>query len=471
MRLAAIVLAACAAQSAPLSMQVQALSECAEVTNEAELRFALTTSNCIHIGDSTIVVDTPVPAPGSRRPFAMFVVPSTTRIYGDGATSVVRFVGDAGGRDWAGFQVAMGAADNTFEGFVIESRLTNTVEQTHAIFARGPIARLTVQDMTIDHPVPSDPALRSGDCIKAFGYPPGELVTDLIVRRNKFICARSALGSSSGAVRVEFSHNVVLDNRAQAVDQEPGVVGTNTDWTIADNRFESGPSAAGSFAMQLVGVRVNVARNILNGRGIVLYSCESCTLEDNTIVQTAIAGQEGVIEVMKNSPHFTLRGGSVSRMASAGPGPVVRVVPHGTQTPSDVRIEDVALLQMSGGVIMYTEGIVGLTVARNDATYAGPPVQTRFVNAMASVATRTTDILVSANRVHGPIQDAVVVSSSRAGTGSVTVELNTSDGGVVHGLRCDSVAQGNKVLGPVYLINDSMPRGVCGPPGFVIELP
>lgn len=473
-----VLLIACHAQPAVATLRKEVtlpaavtVATCRVVESASALVAAIASERCVYVA-GTIDIDTPPSTLAKRRPYGMVIMRKGVRLTGDGVTSVLNFRGDAGRMDWHGVEVPVGGDDVTVEHLVLRTaQLTGTIEQTHVVWGTGPFRNLSIVGNTCDHPIRTN-GDKSGDCFNVFGYPGAQMVHDVRIVGNTILhSSRSALGSHSGVDGMLFADNVSLDSRAQDVDTEGDDAG-HANWVIVRNRFELPAQPAGPAAMQLAGITgAVVADNEFHGRGINMFRCNTCTLENNAITQSyPIAGDYGVIEGIKDSSHVLIHRGSVTRLSSAGPGPVIRIGPHGSLQPEDLRIEDVKLVQRASGNVITVEGIVGLQVTGNEMEFSGIPGLFRALSAGASPTVRTSKIVFGNNIITGPLQDAIVVSSSRAGTGSVIVYGNTVNGEVVHGLRCDAVAQGNKVIGPVATIIDGMPAGVCGAVGFIRDV-
>ena len=65
------------------------------------------------------------------------------------------------------------------------------------------------------------------------------------------------------------------------------------------------------------------------------------------------------------------------------------------------------------------------------------------------------------SQFYGPYAAVLRVSGSYGGTGSVSMARVWSDG-AVQGLRCENVAIGGGVLGPIWYAGNTMPAPVCG---------
>jgi hypothetical protein len=466
MRHLLLLLAACATPGRTLVSQLGCVEATAlgAVPNDglddraALLAFAASGAQCLHVAGQ-LDVDTPLAPPGGRRPYGMVSLGSRKIILGDGDSSVINFRGDAGGvSDWHGIEIV--GDDVTIERLSFKTeQLTNTIEQTHVIWGRGPLSHVVIRANTFDHPTR---ATKTGDDIEIFGYP-SQLVTDLVVEDNVGLrSGRSFLASHSGVVGARVVGNDVQSSRGQDFDLEGS--GGHKNWLIAQNRLRGGGS--GQYAIELAGLsNSTVARNTLIGRGIAMYDCDHCLIDDNDVIGSAIGSAAAVIDVAKNSSWVVLTNNRVSRESSEDPGAVLHVGPHGTGQPARVLAYDNTLTQRTSASVLQAEGVVDLTLSGGVITYVGPVIGVyRGAQINATDQTRTDGIVIRDVQFVGPMLAAIAVSGSHAGTGSVTLIGNSADGLVQTGLRCETMGG---VTGPITRVQDQLPISACGGSGFV----
>jgi hypothetical protein len=316
---------------------------------------------------------------------------------------------------------------------------------------------------------PSGAVWPGGDCIQIVGYAPDKIVADTVISGNDLAhCDRSGVGVHSGAVGLTIVDNHFHDTGDQDIDAEG--TGGSSSWLIEGNTFDVGPSAQSQFAIELQLVTgVRVTDNAFHGRGLFIYQTSDLELDHDSISQS-FPGTYAAVEIEKDSSRVNLHHSAVSRAASAGPGPVVRAVPHGTGTPDHLTIADSSLAQATSSPVITTMGLVGLYVMRNTVTYSaapGAPAIGLQANGSAGASPiRTTDISVAGNSWTGPMSSVVSVSGSYGGVGSVALGGNTSHGSV-GGLVCSNMTTGAQVLGPISSVRDALPAPACGQAGFV----
>lgn len=423
------------------------------------IQSALDTKGCAYLPAGIYDISTPLGTATVRRPYSILSLATGRSLFGDGASSILRFHGDAQQQDWYGVGINGDFAQVHDLGFET-STLTNTGEQTHAVRVNGPAMSPVVRDNTFDHPVRTGE--HGGDCVQLVGYAPAKLITGARVNHNHFThCDRSGVAVHSGTVGLSIADSDFHDTGDQDIDLEG--TGDITGTTIARNVIDVSPHAQGSTAMHLVSMSgASVVDNTLNGRGMFVYSCDHCLISHNTITRTGTQDAGPVIELIKASSDVTISDNTITRAATASVGDVIHVGPHNSGTPAAIRIVHNALTQATGSNVVLTEGTVDLVLADNAVSYTGSATGMRGFNIKGSTAIRTTGIIATGNAFSGPLFAAISVTGSYAGTGSIATIGNTTNAAVLGGLRCENIATAGMVLGPVVVTQNTWPAPVCG---------
>lgn len=410
---------------------------------------------CLDSGEYVVV--TPRSPLGARRPYPVLEF-GATELFGAGADlTVVHFTGDAGGIDWHGVTKTGGDV----HGFTIEtSALTGTVEQTHAMRVFGPASNGRIYDMAFDH---VDRGLPGGDCIQFVCYA-DRPCANWQVDHNAFRgCDRSGVAAHSGVTDLRITDNVFSDTGDQDIDGEGS--GANFDWLIARNTFATGPHAQGDVAIQLqLADRVRITDNKFYGRGLFSYSSSHVEVDHNDMVQDRAGGTSNV-EIKKASSYTNVHDNRLVRSAKAGPGALVRAIPHNSGTPDHLTVSGNAMAQMGPGDLIVTVGVVGLTVEGNTIVYSGPPGAGYAVLALGTTAVRTDEIELTGNTLVGQLAGCLVVSGAYGGTKAVTARGNVAMG-PVSGLLCDNANIAQRITGPLTLAGNTWPApsGCAGVP-------
>lgn len=482
--------------SAPLSSTVQKSAvPCAPARNfgavpddELDDRAALQAvmdacaGTAVELEPGTYRVVTP-PRPIGR-PYAMLAMPANTALEGRGATAtVIEFSGDNGKADWRGFQLASGTALRRMRltsSFVAGS----TVEQTHIARVDGPARGIHLQDLACFHPQNGS---KSGDCFQVVGYGPDKLVWDVEVDHVDFEnTGRSGVAVHSGlrgTLRADGHWTTrIHDCRFRHISDQPfdGEGSGETDGVEIDhNVFDYPDNIESSASIQIqASSRVFIHDNVFNGRGIDLYGCDSCVLEHNRIDQTA-PGLPAV-QIRKKGSGTRFVDEVYSRAESAGTGAVV-VVAQKLTGPDNVSFDHVTFTQHTPFPVIYALGVVGVSVTGSKLAYDGAEyVPEHRIDALAFSGSgtnvspsctdnllpsaypgvRVTGIRLSDNLISGPYRATVGVSGAYCGTGSVELVRNTAIG-PQQGLRCEEVAVGSGVTGPVVLKGNAIPTNAC----------
>lgn len=433
------------------------------VDDRAAIQNALTLQGCAHLLAGTYDIDSIPFTPPARRPYMMLTV-AGAELYGEGqGATVLAFRGANGGQDWEGVRIT-GSGARLHDLTVRTAGISGTNEQTHAVKLMGPAADVEVTRVTFDHPIHVDE--KSGDCIQFVAYNDGRQITNVNIHDNEFLrCDRSGVGVHSGTTKLSITDNRFGEIGNTDLDFEG--TGDTSEVSIRHNIFtmSAGPHGVGSIQLQLVD-KVQVTDNVFSGRGIDVYQSDDVEIDHNMITMTQTSGV-AVIAVTKDSSRTLIHHNVIERSASAGPGAVIRAMPHGTGTPDHLTVADNTLVQRTDGHVIETSGLVGLYVRHNNITFSGATNIWSGVLANGSTSIRTDDIVLDTNSWNGPLRQVLAVSGSYAGCGSVTLLDNTATG-PVKGLFCAGVSTGAGVIGPVVSTRDLWPTPVCGPPGFVL---
>lgn len=465
--LLALWLAACApATSATLSSLSQAPS-CSAATPDDDQDDTLAVQAAIDgrccLGPGVHDIDMPPVGKSGRRRYETLRV-TTGELCGAGPTTVLRFRGDAGRQDWRGIEQTGG----TIRDLTLDtSLLVGTSEQTHAVHALGP-ASGAVQRVTFNHP---QRGMDGGDCIDLVGYSPDRLVTGFTVRDNDFRhCDRGGVQAHSGTVGLVIDRNTFSDTGDFDIDSEGS--GGNSDWTITRNVMAASPGNQGAYSVALDLVDgVTMAGNAL-ARGLWLYGCTHCEISRNEISYASGRGTGGaVVEAIKGSNDLTIADNRITRPVGRDPGPLLHIGPHGTERSLDVRVIHNEMVQETAADVVYVEGLAGLRMDDNKASYAGPAgssaVGLRALGSGGEQASPATGISLVHNAFTGPLRSTVSVAGAagRAGIGSVYAAWNTSD---APGLACANLWG---VAGPITLAYDAWAAGSCGVPSLAVTIP
>jgi len=427
--------------------------------DRAAIQAALDGQGCAYLPAGVYDISTPLGTPTVRRPNSIIALAAGRSLFGDGATSILRFHGDAQQQDWYGVGILGDFAQVHDLGFET-STLTGTSEQTHAIRINGPVMSPVVRDNSFDHPVRTGQA--GGDCIQLVGYAPAKLITGARITHNHFNhCDRSGVAVHSGTVGLVISDSDFHDTGDQDIDLEG--TGDITGTTIARNTIDVGPHPQGGTAIHVVSMSgASIIDNTLNGRGILVYSCDHCLISHNTITRDGAQDAGAVIEVIKASTDMTISDNTLTRLPTASAAAVLRFVPHNSGTPAGIRVIHNTLNQGTASNVVFNEGTVDLVLADNAVNYTASASGMRGFNIQASTAIRTTRIVATGNAFSGPLFAAISVSGSYAGTGAITAINNTTDAAVLGGLRCENITAAGMVLGPVIVSQNTWPAPICG---------
>lgn len=425
--------------------------------DRAAIQQALDSQGCAYLPAGVYDIDTPSFVPPARRIYAMLTL-NGARLYGDGVGTVLRFRGSAGGQDWEGVRLA-GSGPALHDLAIDTAGLSMTGEQTHASKILGPAADAEIFGMSYSHPQRGEPG---GDCIQLVGYAT-KLITNTRIHDNDFRqCDRSGVAIHSGAHGLQIIGNQFRDTGDQDIDGEGS--GDNTDWLIANNRFALGAAPQGDFALQLqLATDVRVTGNVFAGRGVFAYSCTRCEFDHNDITRTVGAAGTGVIEISKASSLNHVHDNVIRRAATAGDGPVIRLVPHNSGTPDHATIAGNTIRQETTGDAILSSGLVGLVVEHNDVTYAGGPGVRFGLQATGSAGTygiRTTDLHVNANVWRGPLKSVIGISGSYMGAGTLEATLNQAS---VPGVICSNIHNAGGIQGPFSVSANTWLPSTCSP--------
>jgi hypothetical protein len=429
---------------------------------------ALTAQGCAHLGAGVYDIETIQVAPPGRRP-PMMLDAIGAELFGDGPATVLAFRGSAGDQDWEG--VAMrGAGPKLHDLSIVTGAVTDTVEQMHAVRIVGPATDAEIARVSFNHPIRVGE--KSGDCVQLIGFSGSREIARVTIRENDFAhCDRSGVAVHSGTTGLEIADNQFRDTGNQDVDFEG--TGDTSGVLIQRNTFtlSPGPHGAGAIQLQLAdGVRVT--NNLLNGRGIDVFQSDDVMIDHNEVTLTQTTA-ESAIAVGKDSARTHILANSVTRAASAGPGPVISAGPHGSGTPDHLEIDGNTLLQRTSSNIVLSTGLVGLYLRHNTLTYSGAETDVMWgLRALGSAGgsgapgIRTTDVRVEGNTFSGPLRGAVATSGANAGAGTLDTADNVATG-PTFGIFCDNFASQGAVLGPITSRRDNWPAALCGPADFV----
>lgn len=433
----------------PLATPDDGLDDTAEI--QAALTVTASDGGCVLLRAGVYDFAMPPIQANGRRRYSVLELSGNVLI-GQGATTILRFHGDAGGADWHGLGLT---GRFTFKDLAIQTDdLTGTSEQTHAAWVRGPADGL-IENVFFHHPQRGLPTpLPGGDCIDIVGDAAAPV--SLVVLGNYFgACDRSGIQSHGGSNLVTVVNNEFPDTGDLDINSEGS--GSQFNWVIARNKFGPSPRAQGatSIALDLM-VGATVTDNELS-RGIYLYSCQSCRITNNRIVQSAGTSPYATLDIVKDSSDVLIADNTIDRV---GPlvGRVIHFGPAGTKTPSNIRVVHNVITQRTPEAVIASEGVVGLTLTDNTITYAGP-ASSKAIGFLPNGSTvlRSSSLYVTGNTFAGPLKYSVGFSGSYKGIGRVTLSENV--GGVFF---CDGSGTGG-VTGPIIFTgNTTTAQAVAG---------
>lgn len=339
--------------------------------------------------------------PSYPRPIATLTVPDGASIIGDGA--VIVFRGDPMGHDWAGIRVGN---DWRITGvnLVVEEPGGTWDEQSGEL-----------SYCTFDHPVVSGSS--RGDCIRFRGYPDKQIHDQLVHHVEFRRAARSGIAVYGGLHGSWFHHLTFADVADQDLDCETAVAGgVEFEWSYCTHRL--GPSAQSAIAVSLYPGAVHMHHNVLDGRGLDIMG-GSHDVHHNTITQ-ATPIQAPVVYLRKaGSTRF--HDEVWTRTAGAGPGAVLAVAQKLT-APSNVVLEDIALVQHTPVMALAISGVEGITMRGLTVTDLGPAGVRDAIRIEGTALTRTGPVAIADCTFTGAFRAAVSVSGSyHGGVGEVEV--------------------------------------------------
>ena len=412
--------------------------------------------------------------PPAPRPYAMLTLPAGLTLQGAGVSSVIAFSGDNSGGDWRGIQLGN---HTLIQHLKLISDFTpgTTNEQTHIIRGDGPLTDVTVTDVVINHPAHTS---KSGDCIQFVGYPPSDTSPDKRIWNANVHhvtferCDRSGIAVHSGLhgtlvgghFTTRFNNNLFVGISDQDIDGEGS--GDTDGVEIDHNTFQIPANLESMIAIQIqASSHIHIHDNDL-ARGIDLYGCSSCELDHNIVTKT-LAGTDPVVNLRKLSSNVVFHDETYTRAASAGPGVVLQVAQK-IGAPDHITIADTQLIQHADAAALYTSGIVGLQLLRSTITYDGVNgvpgrIDGIVMNGSAGdLGIRSTDLHVIDSVINGPYRAAIGISGSYEGVGTLEV-TRTHATGSVQGLRCENIATGAGITGPVTYVDNQLPPAICSP--------
>lgn len=355
--------------------------------------------------------------------------------------TVIRFVGDAAGHDWAGI-VVTGLDPIVIDNVTLDGTgVTGANEHSPLIRVSGP-ATVEIAHSHFDYPADG----KRGDCVSLIGQPGKDAHAH--VHHNTFgSCARVGVQFHSNVIG-EIDHNVFMDGgRAADLDGE-GSGGNQLQ--IDHNYVAVGLHTTSVLALQIeadLGDRIH--DNTFIGKAINIYGCAFCESHDNHVTLTMPTGAP-VLQVTKASPGYYDHDNVYERAASAGPGFVVFVAQKLT-APSDVVFEHAWIAQHTPRAPIQSLGIQGMALRRTTVLYdGGVPVMAWDAE---GISQRTTELALDHSTLIGPYIAALVVSSSYGGTGTVLVRDTIASAPLV----CKGA-----VAGPVTYERNAMPAPQCG---------
>lgn len=392
-----------------------------------------------------------VMTPPMPRSIWVLRAPDNAQIVGSGDDSVIAFSGDAGRDDWWGIRLASRAHVHhvRFDG----DGLRNTTEHAPLLFWVGPVDGVTIERTSFRYPVRAGE--KRGDCIQGVGYAPDKLSTNITIEHNEFLsCGRSSYAWHSGLRNLKYRYNNHIDISDQLDGEgrgnEPHALIADSE--IAYNKFQTGKSAEGNLAIQIVrGVRLEIHHNELNGRGIDLADVSDSELHHNEVTLTMAEGDWPAIMIRKGSTSLKIHDETYTRVADGGP--VLSIENRGTG-PRDISIVDTTITQLATWHAVRLAGASEVTFSDVDLNYGGGPGMSAF--SFEGVNTPATGLRVLDSRIKGPVKAAVYLSGAYAGAGTLQLERTTTAGASM-GLWCRYA----NIKGPITYGDNAMPAPAC----------
>lgn len=481
--LAVLAVAACApARVAALASAV--LDECpafvVDVDNRAAFQCALDRGMLdLRGAPGRYYVDTP-PWP---RPLAMLSIPDDALVVGDGAETI-EWRGDPMGIDWRGIQ-----PHNRGRITGVTLQLTDVTgawdEQSHLVELVGPLTGFEMDHVTMIYPVMD--GVSRGDDVRIRCYPESRC-WDVHVHHSTFASsARSGVSIHSGlhgsrlpdgSCSTRFDHNEFDHISDQDLDIEgSGDVGGIDDNDCVEwdhNIHRASPPVLTSLAVSLYPSSVEVHHNLLLGRGLDILG-GSHRIHHNVITQSVPNGGTPVVYERKAGSSW-FADELWTREASAGAGGIFGVEQK-LSAPSDIRLNDVRMVQHTASGAIVVRGVSGFTmrdVTVTDDGLSAPrdAIRVEGTNNQSNgtPGTRTTPVVVMDSVVTGPFRALVSTSGYYAGgVGSFELRNNTASSSSTSGFRCEDVtatATAGGVSGPIAYADNKAGAPSCSPWSF-----
>jgi hypothetical protein len=424
----------------------------------AAIKHALDTQGCADLGPGVYDVFTPNPRNPAQR-YDMVSIGTGQSLRGIGAATRIRFSGDAGRSDWHG--VGLVGNDALLADLTLDtSALVNTEEQTHAVHVTGPALHVTIRGVWFYHPQRggTETPLGGGDCLKVVSYETRTSST-LITGNHFVLCDRSGVSSVGGFRGMSIQGNTFYDTGDQDIDIEANNEGN--DLLVTNNIFLLGAVTSGTFAISLAAPRLDrfvFSDNILNGRGVLIYSARGGTITGNTILSTR--GGDKSLDIIKANDNITISNNVIVRTSTAGPNAVVNISHHNTGTPGTFTFTGNILRNETNHGTVLLSGARNLVVTGGiierrppqDATL--PQVTTLF--ATQGIAQKIETLSIHGVHFKGPSTHAVQITSTGKdeGVGAVALTGNTALG-PSSGYRCKSHAA--NPVGPMVVAANNWP--------------
>jgi hypothetical protein len=423
------------------------------IDDRAAIQTALNTTCGVQLEPGVYDFDTPVPRLNTQR-YDMLQIRKGCSLRGYGPATVLRFRGDGSRMDWHGIGV-VGNDVSITDLFIDTSALVNTEEQTHAIAIYGterpsptpddPALHVTVERVWFQHPsrggvgAPGIP-MGGGDCIKVISY--AERPSAVHVRGSHFIkCDRSGVSTVGGFHGLLIDSNTFYDTGDQDIDVEANNNGY--EMIVTGNVFLLGPVSQGAFAVSLAAPRMErtlFQGNVLNGRGVLIYTSKQSIISDNTIICTK--GVDNCIRALKANDDLIIANNFIVRTATAAPAAVVGLSYHSTGLPGSVTVSGNILRNETTRASVLLSNARRLRVIGNTMEWRPPdgtPTASTVLLAISGLAQKIESFVVTGNEFYGPVTHAVElrVASTDIGIGAVTMLGNTAVG-PVSGYLCQA---------------------------------
>lgn len=459
MRIALLLIAACAADVSAIEQQLAAPGSCATfavpddgVDDRAAIQSAIDTQGCADLSSGTYDVIVTSPRTGSR--YDLLTLTGGRTLRGAGPATVIRFSGDAARSDLRG--IGMTGDSNLVADLTLDTTgLTNTEEQTHAIQITGPALNQRVSGNWFRHP--SLGASAGGDCIKVVGYDQTATTPDMrvsmVITGNVFAqCDRSGVAVHSGLRDALINSNLFLETGDQDIDLE-GSGGAIDSLVISGNSFRRTLNNGVSVAIAAGLTRRAVfSGNIVNGGRLFTYNVERLSVTGNVFTVPWQA-----IEMVKMTKEVVIAGNAFAGTDdTATAGMMISATHHNSGMPGMVSITGNTFRAANPlGLFVAVTSAESVSIANNSFTWSPAAAPAGRVAALAYGLVRPTEAIAFTNNiVTGPYARTLMVTNSYEASSGGGIRAVTFAGNILRGPAAGLLCQ-NPGPGPYVSYGNS----------------